>query len=146
MKKIISVIPFFFLLAGCQKWLTITAVEQENQLYFESQELSEQCSDGDILVYSLGVSQALCSKDCVRWEVAVNANSENNSLIAFPIKYGVSIPNTEIRTQAQILAAGQYHISGNISCKGIDIGRVFGGFNLDIERDGTMLVDNVNSN
>ena len=139
------IIPLVLLLAGCQKWLTITAVEQENQLYFESQELSEQCSDGEMFVYSLGVSQAQCSKDCVRWEVAVNANSENNNPIAFPIKYGASIPNTEVRTQAQILAAGQYHISGNISCTGADIGRVFGDFSIEVAQDGVIQIENLNS-
>jgi len=144
MKNII-IIPLLLLLGGCQNWLTITAVEQENQLYFESQKLSEQCSDGEIFVYSLGVSQALCSKDCVRWEVAVNANSENNNPIAFPIKYGASIPNTEVRTQAQILAAGQYHIRGNISCMGAEIGRVFGDFSLEVAQDGVIQIENLNS-
>lgn len=145
MKKII-ILPIFLLLGGCQNWLTITAVEQGNQLYFESQELSEQCCDGEIFIYSLGVSQALCSKDCVRWEVAVNANSENNNPIAFPIKYGASIPNAEVRTQAQILAAGQYHISGNIYCVGADIGRVFGDFSIEVAQDGAIQIENLNSN
>ncbi len=144
MKKII-IIPLVLLLAGCQKWLTINAFEQEHQLYFESQELSEQCSDGDVFVYSLGVSQALCSKNCVRWEVAVNDNSENTNPIAFPIKYGASIPNTEIRTQAQVLAAGKYHISGNISCTGADIGRVFGDFSIEVAPDGAIQIENLNS-
>ena len=145
MKKII-IIPLLLLLGGCQNWLTITAVEQDNQLYFESQELSEQCSDGEMFVYSLGVSQAHCSKDCVRWEVAVNANSENNTPIAFPIEYGSSIPGLEVRTQAQKLVTGQYHISGNISCKGSDIGLVFGGFSIEVASAGVIQIVNINSN
>lgn len=143
MKKFI-ILPIFLFLGGCQDWLTITAFEKDNQVYFGSQELSELCSDGEMLVYSIGVTQAQCSKDCVRWELAVNANSENNNPIAFPIEYGVSIPNTEIRTQAQVLTAGQYHISGNISCTGSDIGRVFGDFSLEVAPDGVIQVENTN--
>jgi hypothetical protein len=133
------IIPLVLLLAGCQKWLTITAVEQENQLYFESQELSEQCSDEEILVYSLGVSQAQCSNNCVRWELAVNANSTNSNPVAFPIEYGSPILGLEVRTQAQALVTGQFHISGNISCKGSDIGRVFGNFSLEVAQDGLII-------
>jgi len=144
--KIIIITPLLLLLAGCQQWLTITAFEQENQLYFESQELSEQCSDGEIVIYSFGISQSHCSSDCVRWELAVNANSVNIDPIAFPIKYGTSIPSTEVRTQAQRLVTGQYHVAGNISCKGADIGRVFGDFNLEVAQNGVIQVDNVNLN
>jgi|TARA_B110000196_G_C20999573_1_gene592300 hypothetical protein len=104
MEKII-ILPIFLLLGGCQNWLTITAVEQKGQLYFESQELSEQFSDGEIF-----------------------------------------ISNAEVRTQAQILAVGQYHISGNISCSGADIGRVFGDFSIELAQNGAIQIENINSN
>jgi hypothetical protein len=90
------------------------------------------------MLYGIGVSAINCNSDCVRWEMVRSIDSNTNlieeNFVKFPIKYGVRLPNMQMRLHKN-LEKGDYRATATFTIiengQIVETRKVIGGFTIE---------------
>ncbi len=144
MRALLPILGLSLLLTGCKQSIGLLAFVKDNDIYFDSPQLKAECSE-KTSIYSLQVLQAVdCQDNCERWNVSRDGIVEDQ----LPIRYGVSLSDSNIRTAPQLLIPGDYNIGADAVCYSDggdrEVKVLTGRFRLNID-DGKKSVVNITS-
>ena len=127
-------------LAGCfpvlpTRFVVLEASRKGSDVEFTSVELEKECPSG-VLIFGLSVLRKDCDRSCEQWDLVRRDRAAPADVVTpFPVRYGSSIPYTEVIKTARPLEPGVYSISAEMGCfiDGELLGeRVFGRFEIPV--------------